>query len=74
MYHGIYVKSKPKNKWFLVGVSISAEEASNKLTQALTEAKKDGFEKAEAAIKIFEYIDYIPEMLNEIKPQPLLYN
>jgi hypothetical protein len=74
MYHGIYVKTKPKSKWLLFSVVVSAEEASAKIDKALMEAEKGGYEQVEVAVKIFDYFDYIPEMLNEVKDQGLLYN
>lgn len=74
MYHGVYVKTRPKSKWLLFSVNASPEATAVNAEKALKQAKEDGYEKAEVAIKIYSDINYIPEMLNEIKNQELLYN
>lgn len=74
MVHGIYMKTRPKSKWHLVSVKISAESALKDLNIALDQAKLEGYDQAEVAIKIFDTVFYIPESLNEVKDQKLLFN
>lgn len=74
MIHGIYIKSKPKNKWHLFSIALTAEAATSEVNEALKKAKKEGNEQAEAAIQIFDSILFIPELLSEIKSVKLLYN
>jgi hypothetical protein len=74
MIHGVYVKSRPKGVWHLVSVAISAEAASYEQKEVLNQAIKDGNEKAEAAVQLFESAFFIPEYLYEIKEQKLMYN
>jgi hypothetical protein len=74
MVHGIYVKNRPKSKWQLISVKLSAEGALKVLDNALKQAEIDGFTEAKGAIQIFESAFYIPETLKEIKDQKLIYN
>lgn len=74
MIHGIYLKSRPKGKWHLVSVAISAEAANFDINEALKQAKLEGHEEAEAAAQIFDSTFWIPEFLNEIKQYKPMYN
>lgn len=74
MYHGVYLKTRPKSKWLLFSINASAEATAVNAEKALKQAKDDGYENAEVAVKIYNDINYIPEMLNEIKSQKILYN
>ena len=74
MIHGIYLKSKPKNKWHLVSLAISAEAANAELEECKKQAIEDGNEQAEVAIQIFDSAFWIPEYINEIKEQKPLFN
>ncbi len=74
MIHGIYQKSRPKNKWHLVSIAISAEAANHELNEIKKQAVLDGFDSAEVAIQIFESNFWIPEFMNEIKQHTPLYN
>jgi hypothetical protein len=68
------VKSKPKNKWHLFSVAISAEVANQYMQTAKTKAKLEGNDRAEFAIRIFESSFHIPEFMNEIKDQKPMFN
>jgi hypothetical protein len=67
MFHGIYLKTKPKNKWLLYSIAVSQEAANYDLGQALKQAQSEGNEQAEAAVKTFTDGFYVPEILNEIE-------
>lgn len=73
MIHGIYVKSKPKGKWYLVSVAISAEVANNDVIVALNKAKQEGNDLAEASVHTFQSGFYIPESLIEVNSKTM-YN
>lgn len=72
--HGIYLKSRPKGKWHLISVAISAEAAQLEIDQTLKQAQLQGNEQAEAAVQIYDSAFHIPELLSEVKEQKLMYN
>jgi hypothetical protein len=75
MFHGIYLKSRPKNKWLLYSIAISQEAANYDVEQALKQAHAEGNEEAEAAVKTFGDGFYVPEILKEIEgSKKPLYN
>lgn len=74
MIHGIYLKNRPKSKWHLYSVAISAEAANYDLDLALKQAKDAGHDNAEVAVRIFDSAFYIPELLTEIKEQKPMFN
>jgi hypothetical protein len=74
MIHGIYLKSKPKNKWHLVSLAISAEAANLELDLCKQQAIQEGNERAEVAVQIFESAFWIPEYVTEIKEQKPQFN
>ncbi len=74
MIHGIYMKSKPKNKWHLVSLAISAEAANLEIETVKKQAIQEGNEHAEVAIQIFDSVFWIPEYMDEIKEQKPLFN
>lgn len=73
MFHGVYIKSRPKGKWHLVSITVSPEMASNDLESILKQAKLEDNE-VRACIQIYESAFHIPEFLSEVKEQKLLYN
>lgn len=72
MIHGIYIRLKPKKKWFLFSTTKSAESASKELAVAIQVAQTGGNEQGEAAIQVYESELFIPELLTEIKDQKAL--
>lgn len=74
MIHGIYLKSKPKGKWYLVSVAVSSEAANQDISEALKQAQLEGNEQAEVTSQLFDSSFWIPESLAVIKPQKPLYN
>lgn len=74
MIHGIYVKSKPKNKWQLFSVTVSAEVAMQDAQEAELKAKLEGNDNVKVAIQSFESSFHIPEYLSEVKNQTPLFN
>lgn len=74
MIHGIYLKSKPKSKWHLYSLAISAEAASLEIETAKQEAIQKGNDQAEVAVQIFDSAFWIPEYMDEIKEQKPLFN
>jgi hypothetical protein len=74
MIHGIYLKSKPKNKWHLVSQTISAEMANMEVEAFKKQAIEEGNEQAEVAIQVFDSAFFIPQFLNELKDRKVQYN
>lgn len=74
MFHVVYMKTRPKGKWYSVSVSLSQETASSDMNAILKKAKTDDNDKIEACIQSFETGFHIPEYLSEVKEQKLLYN
>ena len=74
MIHGIYVKSKPKNKWHLFSLSVSPEVANQEVEEAKKQAALDGHEEAQVGIQIFDSVFWIPEYVDEIKERKPLFN
>lgn len=74
MIHGIYIRSKPKNKWHLVSLAISPEDANNELKTFKDQAVQEGNDQAEVAIQIFDSAFWIPEYVDEIKQRKPLFN
>lgn len=74
MIHGLYVRNRPKSKWHLISTSVSPEIAVKDKNSILNQAKIEGNEKIEVAIKIFDSSFYIPEFLSEITEQKLMFN
>lgn len=75
MIHGIYLRLKPNNLYYLVSASTSAATALHDKTTSLQEALAHGNQKASAKIKTFDSIWFMPSSLKEIKEDPkMLYN
>jgi hypothetical protein len=74
MIHGIYLKSKPKNKWHLVSQTVSAEMANMEVEAFKKQAIEEGNEQAEVAIQIFDSSFFIPEFLSELKERKVQFN
>lgn len=74
MIHGIYLKSKPKNKWHLVSLAITAEAANLEMEDVKQQAIEEGNELAEVGFQIFESSLWIPEYIDELKDHKLLFN
>lgn len=74
MIHGIYLKSKPKNKWHLVSLAASAEAANLELETFKRRAVDGGNERAEVAVQVFDSLFWIPEYMTEIKEQKPSFN
>jgi hypothetical protein len=74
MILGIYLKSKPKNKWHLVSITMSPEAANHELGEHKKQAILDGNEGAQVAIQSFDSAFWIPEFLNSIQEQKILLN
>jgi hypothetical protein len=74
MIHGLYVRSRPNSKWHLISTSVSVEIASKDKNHILSQAKLEGNDKVEVAIKTFNSAFYIPEFLANITEQKLMFN
>lgn len=74
MIHGIYLKSKPKSKWHLVSLAISAEAANLEIETFKKEAIEKGNDQAQVGVQIFDSNFWIPEYLDEIKEEKPLFN
>lgn len=74
MIHGIYLKTKPKNKWHLVSLAMSAEAANMELETFKQQAVDKGNDRAEVAVQVFDSVFFIPEYMTEIKEQKPSFN
>jgi len=74
MIHAIYQRSRPKHKWHLVSLSMSAEAANMELETFKKQAVEEGNDQAEVAMQIFESAFWIPEYVDDIKDQKPLFN
>jgi hypothetical protein len=74
MIHGLYIKSRPKGTWHLVSTSVSAEIAVKDKNNILHQAKLDGNDKMQVAIKTFNSSFYIPEFLSDIQEEKPMFN
>lgn len=74
MFHGVYIKSRPKGKWHLVSLSTSPETASQEMNAILAQAKKEDNLKIQACIQIYDSAFHIPEFLSTVKEQKLMYH
>lgn len=74
MIYGIYVKSKPQNKWHRVAMTLSPEAANYEVDEQKKIAANGGFEEAQVGIQSFDSAFWIPEFLDEIKEQKALLN
>ena len=74
MIHGMYLKTRPKNKWHLFSVAISAEAANHEVDECKKQAVLEGNEEAQVAVQIFDSVFWIPEYVDEIKDQAPLFN
>ena len=74
MFHGVYVKSRARGKWFLASLTISAESASADKLAIIKQAKIEDNSDIEVKIQSFDSGFYIPEILSEVKEQKLPYN
>ena len=74
MIHGIYLRSRPKNKWQLVSIAASPEVAAKDMEETLKQAKDEGNDLAEVAEQVYDSTFFIPHYLNEIKQQKPMYN
>jgi hypothetical protein len=72
MIHGIYIRSKPANRWHLFSITLSAEAAAKELEEGIKEAQKGDNLQGQAVIQIFDSALYIPELLTEIKERKAL--
>jgi hypothetical protein len=69
MIHGIYLKSKPKNKWHLVSLTLSPETANSELDECMKQAISIGNDQAQVAIQLFDSVFWIPDYIDELVPE-----
>ena len=74
MFHGIYLKSRPKSKWHLVAIAPSQEAAVSDMNSALQDAHALGLHEAEVAEQVFDSAFWIPHYLNDVKERKPMYN
>lgn len=74
MIHGIYMKSRPKNKWHLVSYTLSPEVAQNEMDEYMKQAILEGNEQAQVAVQLFDSLFLMPDFISEITEQKLLFN
>ncbi len=74
MFHGVYVKSRPRGKWHLTSLTVSAEHATVDMHAIIRQAQLEDNGDIQVKIQSFDSGFHIPEILSEIKEQKLLYN
>lgn len=74
MFHGIYMKNRPKSRWHLVSIAISPEAAAHDMEEALNQARSSGLTEAKVAEQLFDSAFWIPHYLTEIKETKSMYN
>lgn len=74
MIVAIYTKNKQKDKWLLYAIAPTMEKAKKSAKKAINQAKKIGFEEADAVIQTFNDPYSIPQVLGTSKPEKLNYN
>jgi hypothetical protein len=74
MIHGIYVRTKPKNRWHLFSVAVSQEIATQDLKTAKNKCILEGYDHAEVGVQVFDSGFHIPEFLNDIKNDKIMFN
>lgn len=74
MIHAIYQRSRPKNKWHLVSLAMSAEAANMEVATFKKQAADEGNDLTEVAMRIFESSFWIPEYVDDIKDQKPMFN
>jgi hypothetical protein len=74
MFHGIYLKNKPKSKWHLVSLTISPEAANHEVNVFMKQALSEGNDEAKVAIQLFDSEFWIPEYMDEIVEHTPLFN
>jgi len=74
MIHGVYLKTRPQDKWHLVSIATSPEVANIDSDEVLKNALSVGNDKAQVAIQSYESTFHIPELLSKLKEQKLLFN
>lgn len=74
MIYGIYLKSKPKNKWHRVSMTMSPEAANYEVDAQKKQAVDAGMNDVQVAIQIFDSAFWIPEYVDEIKERKALLN
>ena len=74
MIHGIYVKNKPNSKWHLFSITLSQEAATLELDEAKKQAILNGNEAPEVGVHLFDSAFWIPEYMDKIQNQKILFN
>jgi len=74
MIYGIYVRTKPKNKWCLHSLKTSIDEANKDGIEAIEKAKEKGLDKAEFIVKQYFEMNHIPEFIDNLKNEKILIN
>ncbi len=74
MFHGIYIKTRPKGYWRLIKITLSPEMAACDVASILEQAKKEDNDKIQACYQIYNSSFHIPEWLKKVKECKLMYN
>lgn len=74
MLLAVFTKNKQKDKWLLYSVVENMEKAKKHSQEALTLAKKMGYNQPEAIVQGYSSVYDIPKMLDKPKPEKLLWN
>ena len=74
MIQGIYLKNRPKDRWHLVSVTASPENANYDLNQARKQAALEGYDEAQAVIQNFDSGFHIPVFLTDVQDYKPMFN
>jgi hypothetical protein len=72
--YGIYKKSKPKSKWYLISVAVSAEATNKEINDLKNKAISEGNEAVEFGSQLFDSQLWMPEFIKELKDQKPIFN
>lgn len=74
MIIGVYVRRRPKAKWFLMQIASSIDQANSDKKKILDKAKSEGDIKCEVGFKVFSSALYIPEIVKDVDKNDLTIN
>lgn len=74
MFHGVYIKSRPKGKWHLISLTASPEMATMNMNRVKHQAELEGNDTVEVGVQLYESLFNVPETLSSLKDHKILFN
>lgn len=74
MVLAIFKRNNPRDKWLLMAISPTLQEAQKFSKLIMQQAKKIGLEKAEITIQSFGSTADVPDTLSKANPDKILLN